>query len=71
MAQMKAKDQLEAVLSRLTKEQGEYVNDYKRGLMDAIEYALGSKELNLEPTPPIPQWPKRIILNESEDGSNA
>tara|TARA_B100001059_G_C17727407_1_gene524261 strand:- start:559 stop:873 length:315 start_codon:yes stop_codon:yes gene_type:complete len=50
MAQMKAKDQLEAILSRLTNEQGEFTNDYKRGLGDAIEYALGRKELNLEPS---------------------
>jgi hypothetical protein len=70
MSQMKAKDQLEAVLSRLTNEQGECVNDYRRGLINAIEYALGRKELNLEPvTPPIPEWPKRIVLKESEDGS--
>ena len=50
MAQMRAKDELEAILSMLTNEQGECVNEYKRGLINAIEYALGLKELNLEPS---------------------
>ena len=50
MAQMRAKDELEAILSMLTNEQGECVTDYRRGLINAIEYALGLKELNLEPS---------------------
>ena len=51
--QMREKDELEVKLSQLTKGQDEYVSDYRRGAIDAIEYSLGRKDISLDVEPSL------------------